>query len=134
MGWRDIPLREETEILKAPHQDSFDNFFDSQGLVHKQFLPEGKTVNAEFYKAVMDLLLKHIQRVRPAAFCYRDFFLLHVNAAAQNCKYLPIFDPPKIVTTLYHLLPVLLRFISTRLFSVPQVESEVKRTPLCGCC
>ena len=25
-------------------------FFDSQGVVHKDFVPEGKTVNAEFYK------------------------------------------------------------------------------------
>jgi hypothetical protein len=25
-------------------------------------------------------------------------------------------------------------FISTRLFSVPQVENEVKRNPLCRCC
>jgi hypothetical protein len=28
-------------------------FLDSQGLVHKEFAPEGKTVNAEFYKGVM---------------------------------------------------------------------------------
>ena len=30
--------------------------------------------------------------------------------------------------------PVFSRFISLRLFSVPQVENEIKRTPLCGCC
>ena len=30
--------------------------------------------------------------------------------------------------------PVLSSFISARLFSVPQVENEVERTPLCGCC
>jgi hypothetical protein len=43
--------------------------------MHKEFIPEGKTVNAEFYKGVMDRFLKRIQRVRPAAFCSRDFFL-----------------------------------------------------------
>jgi len=48
--------------------------------VHKEFVPEGKTVNAEFYEIVTDRLLKRIQRVRPAAFCCRDFFLLHDNA------------------------------------------------------
>jgi hypothetical protein len=41
-------------------------FFHSQGVVHKEFAPEGKTVNAEFYKGVMDRLLKHIQWVHPA--------------------------------------------------------------------
>jgi hypothetical protein len=44
-------------------------FFDSQGIVHKESVPEGKTVNAEFYKGVMDHLLKYIQWVRPPAFC-----------------------------------------------------------------
>jgi len=31
---------------------------------HKEFIPERKTVNAEFYKGVMDRLLKRIQGVR----------------------------------------------------------------------
>ena len=46
-------------------------FFGSQGVVHREFLPEGKTSNAEFYKGMMDRLLKRIQRVRPAALCSR---------------------------------------------------------------
>jgi len=60
--------------------------------VHKEFIPEGKTVNAEFYKGVMNRLLKQIHRVRPAAFCFRDFFFLHDNApahkAASVCQFL----------------------------------------------
>jgi hypothetical protein len=31
--------------------------FDSQGVVHKELIPERKTVNAEFYKGVLDRLL-----------------------------------------------------------------------------
>jgi len=62
------PSAEETEILKVPHQDHVDHFFDSQEAVHKEFVSEGKTVNAEFYKGVMDRLMKRIPRVRPAAF------------------------------------------------------------------
>jgi hypothetical protein len=63
------PLRRKTEIPKVPHQDHVDNFFYFQGIVHKEFVSEGKTVNAEFYKGVTDRLLKRIQQVRPAAFC-----------------------------------------------------------------
>jgi hypothetical protein len=44
-------------------------FFNSQGVVHIEFIPEGKTENAEFYKGVMEHLLKRIQRVHPTAFC-----------------------------------------------------------------
>jgi hypothetical protein len=110
-------------------------FFDSQGLVHKEFVPEGKIVNAEFYKGIMDHLLKRIHQVRPAAFCCRDFFLLHNNAPAHKAASVCQFLTPKNFTTLFHPPPpVLSRFISTRLFSVPQVENEVKRIPICGCC
>ena len=59
-------------------------FFNSQGAVHKEFVPGGKTVNAEFYKGVMDCPVKCIQRVHPAVFCSRDFFLLHDNVHAHK--------------------------------------------------
>ena len=78
----------------------------------------------------MDRLLKRIQRVRPTAFCCRDIFLLHDNALALKAASVCQFLTPK---KCYNPLS-LSRFISARLFSVPQVENEVKRTPLCGCC
>jgi len=91
--------------------------FDSLWVVHKEVVPEGKTVNAEFYKGVMDRLLKRIQRVRPAAFRYRDFFLLHDKApshkAASFCQFLTQKSYNPLSPT------VLSRFISTILFSVP---------------
>jgi len=68
--------------------------FDYQGAVHKEFVPEGKTVNVEFYKAAMDRLLKCIHRVHPAAFCCRDFFLLHNNAPAHKAASVCQFWPP----------------------------------------
>jgi hypothetical protein len=90
--------------------------------VNKEFVPERKTVNAEFYKEVMNRLLKRIQRVRPAAFCSRDFFLLHHNTpahkAARVCQF---FNPQKSYKPLTH--PVLSRFIIASLFSVPHVEN-----------
>ena len=101
--------------------------------MHKEFVQDGRTVNTEFYKGVMDRLLQRIQRVRPDAFCSRDFFLLHGNAPAHKAASVSQFLIQNNVATLYH-PPVLSRFISARLFSVPQVEKEVKRTPHCGCC
>jgi len=62
-----FPRPKKNEIPKV--------FADSQGIVHKEFVLEGKTVNAEFYKGVMDCLLKHIQWVRPSAIFLR-FFLV----------------------------------------------------------
>ena len=77
-------MAEETEIPKVPHQDNVDNFFDFQGVVHKEFVQEEKTVNAEFFKGVTDRLLQRIQRVRQAAFYSRYFFFLHDNAPAHK--------------------------------------------------
>jgi len=67
----------------------------------------------------MDRLPKRIQRVRPVAFCSRDFFLLHDNApahkAASVCQFLtpkmlqPLITPytPDLSPPDYFLLPML---------------------------
>ena len=70
--------------------------------MHKEFVPEGKTVNAEFYEGVLDCLLKGIQWVRPAEFCSQDFFLLHYNVPAHKTASVCQFLTQKNVTTLYH--------------------------------
>ena len=108
-------------------------FSNSQGVVHKEFVPEAKTVDAEFYKGVMDPLLKCIQRFVQLRSALEICFLLHDNAPAHKAASVCQFLTPK---TCYNPLspPLLSRLISARLFSVPQVENEVKGTPLCGCC
>ena len=77
-------------------------FFDSEGVVHNEFVPEGKAVNTEFYKEVMDRFLKHIQQVHPAVFCSWDFFLLHDNAPTHKTASVCQFLTQKNVTTLFH--------------------------------
>jgi hypothetical protein len=42
IGWCDIPSAEETEIPKVQHQDQVDFFSGSEGIVHKEFVPEEK--------------------------------------------------------------------------------------------
>ena len=124
------PWPKKLKFQKSHIKSMLANFFASQGIVHKEFLPDGKTVNAEFYKGVMDHLLKCIQQVRLAAFSSQDFSLLHNSTPTKLC--LPIFDPKKCYNALWN--PVLSWFKSAKLFSVPQVENEVKRTRLYGCC
>ena len=40
-------------------------------------MQQGYTVNAEYYKGVLDCLISRIRQVRPALYRTRDFFLLH---------------------------------------------------------
>ena len=126
------PLGRRNKFQRSRIKTMLKIFFDSEDVVHKKFVPEGKTVNTEFYEGVMDRLLKRIQRVRPAAFCCRDFFLLHDNTPAHKAASVCQFLTPKMLQPC--ITPRTLRFISARLFSVPQVENEDKTTPLCGCC
>ena len=130
--WSDIPSAEKLKFQRYCIKTMLIIFFDSQGVVSKEFVPEGKTVNAEFYKGVMDRLLKRIQRVRPAAFCSRDFFCCTIMLPPTKLQVFANFWPKKCYNPLSPF--VFSIFTSARLFSIPQVENKVKRTPLCRCC
>lgn len=59
-------------------------FFDTQGIIHKEFVPEGQSVNGAYYLEVMKRLLKRISRVRPQFREKGSWFLLHDNAPAHS--------------------------------------------------
>jgi len=40
-------------------------FFDQKGIVHKEFVPPGQTVNAAFYVEDLKHLRENVQRKRP---------------------------------------------------------------------
>ena len=57
-------------------------FFDSQGIVHKEFVPPGQTVNQTFYREVLERLRKRVVRVRPGTAC--TWMLHHDNAPCHT--------------------------------------------------
>ena len=57
-------------------------FFDSQGIVHKEFVPPGQTVNQTFYREVLERLRKRVARVRPGI--ARTWMLHHDNAPCHT--------------------------------------------------
>ena len=57
-------------------------FFDSQGIVHKEFVPPGQTVNQTFYWEVLERLRKMVARVRPGI--ARTWMLHHNNAPCHT--------------------------------------------------
>jgi len=70
--------------------------------VHKEFVQEGCTVNAEYYKGVLDRQISQIRRVRPALYRTRDFFLLHANDPAHSAAKIRQLLTQKQVATLNH--------------------------------
>lgn len=59
-------------------------FYDSKGIVHKEFVPEGQTVNAVFYVSVLKRLVARIRRVRPEYRANGSWRLLHDNAPSHR--------------------------------------------------
>jgi hypothetical protein len=76
----------------------------------------------------MDHLVKCIQRVHLAVFCFQDFFLSHDNALAHKAARVCQFLTPKNVTTLYH--PLYLPYLSPpEYFLFPKLKMKLE-----GCC
>lgn len=75
-------------------------FFDSRGLIHQEFVPQGKTVTAAFYCEVMDRLLKRICRDRPELYQSGECFLLHDNAPAHSSLIVTRFLAQKSITVI----------------------------------
>ena len=57
-------------------------FFCSQGIVHKEFVPPGLTVNQTFYREVLERLRKRVARVRPGI--ARTWMMHHDNAPCHT--------------------------------------------------
>ena len=76
-------------------------FFDGEGVIHWEFVPEGQKVNAEFYVGVLDQLLKRIRRVRTAKFQSIEWFL-HDNTPSQNAAIVKKFLANRNVAVLEH--------------------------------
>jgi len=78
-------------------------FFDSDSIIHKEFVPAGQTMNSAFYEKVLKWLLRRIHRVRPGLHRAGQWMLLHDNALA-HCVIrvhqflaqhgIPVLDPP----------------------------------------
>ena len=77
-------------------------FSDAEGVIHREFVPEGQKVNSEFYVGVFDRLLKRIWRVRMAKFQSSEWFLLHDNAPSHNAAIVKKFLANRNVTVLHH--------------------------------
>jgi len=84
--------------------------FDSNGIIHKAFVPAGQTVNSAFYEEVLKRLLRRIHRLRPQLRRTGQWMLLH-NAPAhcpiRVCQFLaqrgvPLLDHPPYYPDLAH--------------------------------
>ncbi|UYV72603.1 hypothetical protein LAZ67_10000016 [Cordylochernes scorpioides] len=61
-------------------------FFDCRGVVHHEFLPQGRTVNKEYYLQVMRNFREAIRQKRPDLWKNKNWLLHHNNAPAHTAS------------------------------------------------
>jgi len=59
-------------------------FFNSRGVVHHEYAPQGQTVTKEYYRDVLRRLRYAVQRKKPELWSTGNCGLLHDNAPAHS--------------------------------------------------
>ena len=59
-------------------------FFDQDGIVHREFVTPGMTVNADFYFDVLRRLRENVRRKRPQKWQIQNLIIHHDNAPAHR--------------------------------------------------
>ena len=103
VGGAKLSKTKESAISKFASEEDVTFFFDAEGVILREFVPEWQKVNAEFYVGVLDRLLKRIRRVRMAKFQPSEWFLLHDNAPSHNAVNSKKFLANRNVSVLHHL-------------------------------
>ena len=98
-------------------------FFESRGIVHKEFVPPGQTVNHAFYKDVLERLRKRVQRVR-SSFA-DDWMLQHDNAPAHTALSIREFLAKRNIPVLQH-PPYSPDLVLYDFFLFPKLKSKLK--------
>jgi histone-lysine N-methyltransferase SETMAR len=60
------------------------DLFDTEGIVHKEFVPPGQTVNGNFYCDVLRRLRENVWRKRPVKWLNNSWALHHDNMPAHT--------------------------------------------------
>ncbi|UYV82399.1 WDR20 [Cordylochernes scorpioides] len=99
-------------------------FFDKRGLSHKEFVPQGKTVNAEFYKEVLRRLHKAVKRKRQDL---EQRWRLHHDNASAHTAFLPPYSPDMSPSDLF-LFPKVKRCLKGHRFDdIPNIQPAVTK-------
>ena len=59
-------------------------FFDVRGIVHKEFLPQGQTINQHIYKDILRHLMRCVREKRQELWDEKSWVLHHDNAPSYN--------------------------------------------------
>lgn len=77
-------------------------FYDSKGIVHHEFAPNGQSITGQYYLEVLKRLWARVLKVRPEYKAPGSWSLLHDNAPAHTCLAVRQFLAKKNITVIAH--------------------------------
>ena len=77
-------------------------FFDQEGIVHREFVPPGMTVNADFYCDVLRRLRENVRRKRPQKWKNQNLIIHHDNVPAHRSFKVSQFLAKNNMTVILH--------------------------------
>lgn len=77
------PKPKKARMSKSRVKSMLITFFDAKGVIFKEFVPDGQTVNGQYYADVIRRLKDRVHRVRPEK--KDDWVLHHDNAPVHTC-------------------------------------------------
>ena len=101
MGWRNLATAEKSAISEVSCEDHVGDFL-RLARRNPQRSCSGETVNAVYYKGVMERLLNRIRRVRPCMCESGDWFVLHDAAPSHSATIVKLFLAQRKVTVPHH--------------------------------
>ena len=102
MEFTSITKRQKVHLQKSKVKTMLVCFYNSKGINHHVFVPEGQTVTRIFYLSALEHLWKRICPVRPEYSTPGSWFLLHDNALVHQAVAVEEFLARKQVCVLHH--------------------------------
>ena len=96
------PKQKKVRLQKSRLKTMLITFFDSNGIIHKEFVPAGTTVTSNFYLQDLKRLCARIRRIRPQYGEDGSWSLLHDNAPSHNALVVRQFLASKRIVVLNH--------------------------------
>ena len=120
-----FPATKRESYAKIQGQNTVDRFFDNKGIIHKEFVPAGQTINAAFYQAVLNRWLQFIRRVQTELHRTGKWMLLHDNAPAHSAMCLRQFLAQKMIDVFEH-PPYRPELVPADFFLFPRLKAAIK--------
>jgi hypothetical protein len=92
-----------TRQVKSKVKGMLINFFDIKGIVHKEFVLAGYTINSAYYCKVLWRLHKNVRRFRPELWRQKNSLLHHNNAPSHISFFTMEFLTKSKMTVVPHL-------------------------------